>query len=97
MLYGVSWTEWCYSKSNCNILKALHLATHIYFSSDCTDLLKAAIRDPDPVIFLENEIAYGHEHGVSDSELSNKDYPPKIDKAALTLQCDYLLIYLLLY
>ncbi|QKX01701.1 pyruvate dehydrogenase complex E1 component subunit beta [Wolbachia endosymbiont of Cruorifilaria tuberocauda] len=54
-----------------------------YFSSDCRGLLKAAIRDPGPVIFLENEIAYGHEHEVSDSELSNKDYLLKIGKAAI--------------
>lgn len=54
-----------------------------YFASDCRGLLKAAIRDPNPVIFLENEIAYGHEHEVSDSELSNKDYLLKIGKAAI--------------
>ncbi|MDG7055923.1 MAG: pyruvate dehydrogenase complex E1 component subunit beta [Wolbachia endosymbiont of Meromenopon meropis] len=54
-----------------------------YFSSDCRGLLKAAIRDPNPVIFLENEIAYGHEYEVSDSELSNKDYLLEIGKAAV--------------
>ncbi|XP_044573837.1 pyruvate dehydrogenase E1 component subunit beta-like, partial [Drosophila ananassae] len=54
-----------------------------YFASDCRGLLKAAIRDPNPVIFLENEIAYGHEHEVSDSELSNKDYLLEIGKAAV--------------
>ena len=32
-----------------------------YNSSDCKGLLKAAIRDPNPVIFLENEITYGME------------------------------------
>ena len=30
-----------------------------YFAADAKGLLKAAIRDPNPVIFLENEIAYG--------------------------------------
>src|SRR5471032_2177068 len=30
-----------------------------YFASDAKALLKAAIRDPNPVIFLENEICYG--------------------------------------
>jgi pyruvate dehydrogenase E1 component beta subunit len=30
-----------------------------YFPEDAKGLLKAAIRDPGPVIFLENEIAYG--------------------------------------
>ncbi|WP_168464318.1 pyruvate dehydrogenase complex E1 component subunit beta [Wolbachia endosymbiont of Ctenocephalides felis wCfeT] len=52
-----------------------------YFASDCRGLLKSAIRDPNPVIFLENEIAYGHEHEISDSELSNKDYLIEIGKA----------------
>ena len=32
-----------------------------YNASDCKGLLKAAIRDPNPVIFLENEITYGME------------------------------------
>ena len=41
-----------------------------YFAKDCKDLLKAAIRDPNPVIFLENEIAYNHEHGVSSSDIA---------------------------
>ena len=30
-----------------------------YFAADAKGLLKAAIRDPNPVLFLENEIAYG--------------------------------------
>src|SRR6201994_2532944 len=31
-----------------------------YTASDAKGLLKSAIRDPNPVIFLENEILYGH-------------------------------------
>jgi pyruvate dehydrogenase E1 component beta subunit len=31
-----------------------------YFAADAKGLLKAAIRDPNPVIFLENELLYGH-------------------------------------
>jgi pyruvate dehydrogenase E1 component beta subunit len=30
-----------------------------YDSEDARGLLKAAIRDPDPIIFLENELMYG--------------------------------------
>jgi len=36
-----------------------------YDSEDAPGLLKAAIRDPDPVIFLENEILYGQAFPVS--------------------------------
>lgn len=36
-----------------------------YDSEDARGLLKAAIRDPDPVIFLENEILYGQAFPVS--------------------------------
>ena len=31
-----------------------------YTAADAKGLLKSAIRDPNPVIFLENEILYGH-------------------------------------
>merc|ERR1719337_814356 len=30
-----------------------------YSSEDCKGMLKAAIRNPNPVVFLENEILYG--------------------------------------
>jgi pyruvate dehydrogenase E1 component beta subunit len=33
-------------------------------AADAKGLLKAAIRDPNPVIFLENEILYGHSSAV---------------------------------
>lgn len=36
-----------------------------YDSEDCRGLLKAAIRDPDPIIFLENEIMYGESFPVT--------------------------------
>ena len=31
------------------------------FAADAKGLLKAAIRDPNPVVFLENELLYGHQ------------------------------------
>ena len=39
-----------------------------YSSSDAKGLLKAAIRDPNPVVFLENEILYGHSFDVPEVE-----------------------------
>ena len=39
-----------------------------YTASDAKGLLKAAIRDPNPVVFLENEILYGHSFEVPDVE-----------------------------
>ncbi len=37
-----------------------------YSAKDCKALLKAAIRDPNPVIFLENELMYGRQFEVLD-------------------------------
>jgi len=39
-----------------------------YSASDAKGLLKAAIRDPNPVVFLENEILYGQSFDVPDVE-----------------------------
>jgi pyruvate dehydrogenase E1 component beta subunit len=39
-----------------------------YSASDAKGLLKAAIRDPNPIIFLENEILYGRTFDVPDIE-----------------------------
>jgi pyruvate dehydrogenase E1 component beta subunit len=36
-----------------------------YFADDAKGLLKSAIRDPNPVIFLENEIVYGRSFPVA--------------------------------
>lgn len=44
-----------------------------YSSEDARGLLKAAIRDPNPVIFLENELLYGESFEVSEKALS-KDF-----------------------
>uniref|UniRef100_G3MR25 Pyruvate dehydrogenase E1 component subunit beta n=1 Tax=Amblyomma maculatum TaxID=34609 RepID=G3MR25_AMBMU len=51
-----------------------------YSAEDCKGLLKSAIRDPDPVVFLENELMYGHAFEVSD-EVKSKDFLLPIGKA----------------
>lgn len=50
-----------------------------YTAADHKGLLKAAIRNPNPVVFLENEIIYGHSHEVPDD--INDDYIVEIGKA----------------
>jgi pyruvate dehydrogenase E1 component beta subunit len=45
-------------------------------------LLKAAIRDPDPVVFLENELVYGVAFPVSDQVL-DKNFTLPIGKAKI--------------
>jgi pyruvate dehydrogenase E1 component beta subunit len=39
-----------------------------YTGADHKGLLKAAIRDPNPVVFLENEMLYGHEFEVPEGD-----------------------------
>lgn len=53
-----------------------------YDSEDCRGLLKAAIRDPDPVVFLENEILYGESFPVEEAAL-DKDFVLPIGKAKI--------------
>src|SRR2546422_10459080 len=48
-----------------------------YGAADAKGLLKSAIRDPNPVVFLENEILYGHSFPVPKLE----DYVVPIGKA----------------
>jgi pyruvate dehydrogenase E1 component beta subunit len=53
-----------------------------YDAADAKGLLKAAIRDPNPVIFLENELLYGVSFDVPD----DADYIVPIGKAAVKRQ-----------
>ena len=48
-----------------------------YSAADAKGLLKSAIRDPNPVVFLENEIMYGKSFDVPDMD----DYTVPIGKA----------------
>ena len=50
-----------------------------YSAADAKGLLKSAIRDPNPVIFLENELIYGSTFDVPDDD----DYIVPIGKAAV--------------
>lgn len=49
-----------------------------YSAGDAKALLKAAIRDPNPVVFLENELLYGHSF---DDVSEDPDYVLPIGKA----------------
>lgn len=62
--------------SHCPGLKVLSP----YDAEDARGLLKAAIRDNDPVVFLENEILYGQAFPVSEKVL-DKDFVLPIGKA----------------
>lgn len=53
-----------------------------YTSEDFKGLLKAAIRDPDPVVCLENELLYGVQYPMSDEALT-KDFVLPIGKAKI--------------
>ncbi|MEL7214605.1 MAG: pyruvate dehydrogenase complex E1 component subunit beta [Pseudomonadota bacterium] len=50
-----------------------------YSAADCKGLLKSAIRDPNPVIFLENEIMYGKSMEVPEID----DFTVPIGKARI--------------
>lgn len=53
-----------------------------YNSEDARGLLKAAIRDPDPVVFLENELLYGNQYPITD-EVLDKNFVIPIGKAKI--------------
>lgn len=53
-----------------------------YSAEDARGLLKAAIRDPNPVVFLENELLYGQAFSMSPEAL-DKDFILPIGKAKI--------------
>ena len=53
-----------------------------YDAEDCRGLLKAAVRNPNPVVFLENEMVYADTFEVSDAVL-DKDFLLPIGKAKI--------------
>lgn len=53
-----------------------------YSCEDARGLLKAAIRDPDPVVFLENELLYGESFPVSE-EVLDPSFALPIGKAKI--------------
>jgi pyruvate dehydrogenase E1 component beta subunit len=59
-----------------------------YTAADAKGLLKAAIRDPNPVIFLENEILYGHSGEVPKLD----DYVVPIGKARIARAGDHVTV-----
>ncbi len=55
-----------------------------YSAADAKGLLKSAIRDPNPVVFLENEILYGQTFEVPDMD----DYTVPLGKARIWREGD---------
>ena len=53
-----------------------------YSVEDCRGLMKSAIRDDDPVVFLENEMMYGVEFDV-DAAVMDKDFLIPIGKCKI--------------
>lgn len=53
-----------------------------YSAEDARGLLKAAIRDPDPVVFLENELLYGESFPIS-AEVLDSSFTVPIGKAKI--------------
>ncbi|PAV89694.1 hypothetical protein WR25_16710 [Diploscapter pachys] len=60
-----------------------------YNAEDAKGLLKAAIRDDNPVVFLENEIMYGQSFPVADEVLS-EDFVLPIGKAKIERSGDHI-------
>ncbi|KAI3919586.1 hypothetical protein MKX01_018409 [Papaver californicum] len=56
-----------------------------YSAEDARGLLKAAIKDPDPVVFLENEFLYGESFPIS-AEVLDSSFCLPIGKAKIELE-----------
>lgn len=70
----------CFASIYANIPGLVTIAP--YDAEDCKGLLKAAIRDPNPVVFLENENLYG-EIFQTPQEVASKDFVLPIGKAKI--------------
>lgn len=57
-------------------------------SEDAKGLIKAAIRDPNPVVFLENELLYGVPFPMSD-EAQGEDFVVPIGKAKIEQEGEF--------
>lgn len=62
-----------------------------YSAEDAKGLLKAAIRDPNPVVFLENEILYGQAFDLT-PELEDPDFVLSIGKAKVEREGEHVTI-----
>lgn len=60
-------------------------------SEDAKGLIKAAIRDPNPVVVLENELLYGVSFPMSD-EAQGEDFVVPIGKAKIELEGEYVVL-----
>lgn len=54
-----------------------------YDAEDARGLLKASIRDEDPVVFLENELLYGEAFPIDDKAL-DKEFVVPIGKSKVS-------------
>jgi len=63
-----------------------------YSSEDARGLLKAAIRDENPIIFLEHELMYGESFNVSDEAMGN-DFVIPFGKAKIEREGKHISIF----
>lgn len=73
--HSQDYTPWYGSLPGCKVVSP-------YSAEDAKGLLKAAIRDPNPVIVLENEIMYAASFPLTE-QLKSKDFVIKIGEAKI--------------